>query len=174
MRLFRPAAEASAWWNVAKTAAQTAVFWTTLLWLVPFWIRRVEEGWGLPGFFLSPAVGATVLVVSSLGGLWSGWTMSTAGQGTPLPIDTARKLVTSGPYAWVRNPMAVTGLSQGVGVALILGSWGAIAYVFAGGVLWHLFVRPFEEADLEARFGVPYRAYQDRVGLWIPRRPPNR
>ena len=98
--------------------------------------------------------------------------MATVGRGTPLPIDTARELVTTGPYALVRNPMAVTGLSQGIGVALLIGSWAAIAYVVAGGLLWHVLVRPMEEAELEERFGESYRAYKQRVALWLPRRRP--
>ncbi|MEM7416496.1 MAG: isoprenylcysteine carboxylmethyltransferase family protein [Gemmatimonadota bacterium] len=170
MRLFRPAREASAVWNLAKTAAQTSLFWAGLLWFVPFWIRRLEGGAGIEAFSVSPVLGGAILVLSSLGGLWSGWTMATVGRGTPLPIDTARELVTSGPYALVRNPMAVTGLSQGIGVALLIGSWSAIAYVVAGGLLWHVLVRPMEEAELEERFGGSYRTYRQRVPLWLPRR----
>ena len=46
------------------------------------------------------------------------------------------------------------------------------AYVVAGGVLWHALVRPAEEADLERRFGEPYRAYRRHVRCWIPRATP--
>lgn len=170
MKLFRPAAEAPAWWNVAKTGAQTAVFWSLLLWVVPIWIAGQEGQLGVPTFEVAAWIGAALLTLSSLGGLWSGWTMATAGRGTPLPLDTARNLVATGPYAWVRNPMAVTGLSQGIGVALLLGSWGSVAYVVAGGLLWQLFVRPIEEAELAERFGDEYAVYHRSVPLWLPRR----
>ncbi len=171
-RLFRVARPAPTSWNVSKTLLQTSVFSATLLWLVPSGIFRLEAAWQLPRFDLPSrtAIGWSVLVCASLLGLWSGWTMATRGLGTPFPLDTARELVTRGPYRWVRNPMAVTGLTQGLGVALILGSWGVVVYVLVGGVLWHALVRPVEERDLLERFGESYASYRRRVGLWIPRR----
>lgn len=87
------------------------------------------------------------------------------------PLDTARSLVTKGPYAWVRNPMAIAGLLQGTGVALFLGSPIVLVYVLAGGLLWQLLVRPVEERDLLERFGAGYTAYRASVRCWIPRRP---
>lgn len=169
MRLFRPANEASARWNLTKTAVQTVVFWGGLLGAVPLGIHAAEGMLGLPGFEAGVGAGVSLLLLASAGGVWSGWTMAVRGKGTPLPLDAARQLVVSGPYAWVRNPMAVTGLSQGLGVGLLIGSWGVVAYVIAGGLLWHFGVRPAEEADLEKRFGAAYRSYRSRVGLWLPR-----
>ena len=44
-----------------------------------------------------------------------------------------------------------------------------ILYSLAGGVLWHLLVRPEEERDLAQRFGAAYAEYSTRVRCWIPR-----
>jgi protein-S-isoprenylcysteine O-methyltransferase Ste14 len=65
--------------------------------------------------------------------------------------------------------MALAGLGQGAAVGLWLGSWGVLAYVAAGGVLWHAAVRPAEERDLARRFGAAYAAYRAAVPLWRPR-----
>ena len=47
------------------------------------------------------SIGWSTLVLASLLGLWSGWTMATRGHGTPFPLDTARELVMQGPRrAW--------------------------------------------------------------------------
>jgi protein-S-isoprenylcysteine O-methyltransferase Ste14 len=35
-------------------------------------------------------------------------------------------------------------------------------------MLWHVFVRPPEEVDLEKRFGMAYQKYQKNVKCWIP------
>ena len=94
--------------------------------------------------------------------------MAYYGQGTPLPLDTARKMVIKGPYAYVRNPMAIAGLSQGIGVALIFGSFWTIIYVLLGGLLWQFFVRPVEEQDLLDRFGADFEQYRQKVRIWIP------
>lgn len=94
--------------------------------------------------------------------------MSTRGDGTPLPSAATTRLVTSGPYRFVRNPMAVAGIVQGVAVGLILESWLVVAYAIAGSLAWNRFVRPVEEADLVAKFGDEYLACGSRVRCWIP------
>jgi protein-S-isoprenylcysteine O-methyltransferase Ste14 len=94
--------------------------------------------------------------------------MALQGKGTPLPAETARELVVAGPYRIVRNPMAVCGALQTIGVGLILGSWTVIAIAVAGAVLWNVVIRPGEEADLAARFGPAYDRYRTQVRCWIP------
>ena len=54
----------------------------------------------------------------------------------------------------------------------ILGSPLVLAYALAGAVFWHLVLRRWEEADLERRFGEPYRRYRSQVRCWLPRRTP--
>ena len=94
--------------------------------------------------------------------------MITVGRGTPLPLDCPPKLVVRGAYRLVRNPMAVSGLSQGMAVAIGFGSISIACYVVVGMVFWNYFVRPIEEADLEKRFGESYRLYRSKVKCWIP------
>ena len=94
--------------------------------------------------------------------------MAMRGEGTPLPAATARNLVVVGPYRFVRNPMAVAGALQAIGVGLWRGSWMVIASSIAGAVIWNTFIRPEEEADLAARFGSDYETYRSVVRCWIP------
>ena len=110
-----------------------------------------------------------LFVVSSLLGAWSGFTMAFSGNGTPLPTATAPQLVVCGPYRFVRNPMALAGIAQGIAVGWWMGSYGVIAYAIAGAFVWQAFVRPAEEADLENRFGASYEQYRKSVWLWVPR-----
>ncbi|MBL8223293.1 MAG: hypothetical protein JNL62_28935, partial [Bryobacterales bacterium] len=70
---------------------------------------------------------------------------------------------------FLRNPMAVSGISQGMAVALYLGSPLVALYSLTGGVIWQLIFRPLEEEDLAARFGEPYVDYCQVVRCWIPR-----
>jgi protein-S-isoprenylcysteine O-methyltransferase Ste14 len=67
--------------------------------------------------------------------------------------------------------MAVAGLAQGVAVGVFLGSPAVVLYALSGGPVWNVFVRPWEEADLERRFGEPYRRYRAAVRCWRPRFP---
>ncbi len=145
-------------------------FWSIFLWILPMGINELLGRIGWSSFVHSRQVecALTLLIVASAGGLWSGWTIASHGKGTPLPTATAVELVVAGPYRFVRNPMALTGVLQGVAVGWLLGSFPLIAGALLCGFIWHLLVRPVEESDLHARFGASYVAYQQAVGLWIP------
>jgi protein-S-isoprenylcysteine O-methyltransferase Ste14 len=165
---FRQAAPSTARSLVTRTALQVVVFWGVFLFVLPPFIARFDRlVAGAPGIPRLTAAALLFVVASSLG-IASALAMVLQGRGTPLPIDGPRHLVVRGPYARVRNPMAVAGLAQGAAVALWLGSPLVLAYVIAGGVLWHGFVRPLEESHLLATFGAEYGAYRARVPLWLP------
>ena len=171
---FRPAAvRSSTGKNMATTLAQIIVFWGLFLVVIPLVIVFLEQRWAvavpLPGFIVP--IGACILVLASALGLWSAFVMSTRGGGTPLPSAMPHRLVIAGPYRWVRNPMAVAGILQGMAVGLILSSWLVVAYAVAGSLLWNYAIRPHEEADLEERFGDEFHQYRDRVQCWVPRVP---
>jgi protein-S-isoprenylcysteine O-methyltransferase Ste14 len=168
----REARPAPRWWVVLKTLGQTVVFWSVFLFLLPAGIVALESRLGLGRWrFDGPACALCGGLLFALGGslgLASGMVMAVRGRGTPLPADCPRELVVVGPYRYIRNPMAVAGLAQGVAVGVYLGSPAVIAFALLGGPVWHVFVRPWEEADLERRFGEPYRRYRAGVRCWLP------
>lgn len=172
----REARPASAAWNVAKTLLQTVVFWGFFLVLLPAAVYYVETVLGGDIFrFAGEAtrtLGILLFVIAGTIGLWSGFLMAVHGRGTPLPLDHARRLVVIGPYRYVRNPMAITGISQGIGVGLMLGSPAVVAYALAGAPFWNWLVRPWEEKNLEQHFGAEFCAYRAAVRCWLPRLSP--
>lgn len=172
MEWFRQARPAAPSWNLLKTLLQIVAFWGVFLFVVPSWLVAIAAHFGIPAHPSSAGriTGATVFLLASALGLASALTIVRRGGGTPLPLDGPRHLVVRGPYAWVRNPMAVAGLAQGLGVAMWHGSWVIAVYVITGGVLWHRFIRPIEEADLERTFGDEFRRYRRQVALWWPER----
>lgn len=164
------AAEASRTSHLLRTLIHTAVMWLVFFGLMPWGIAYLEGWLGVPSFAdrWSQVSGIILFSFCSALGLWSSVSMAWYGEGTQLPTATARRLVIAGPYRFVRNPMAISGLGQGAAVGLWLGSWSVMAGVVAGLVVWQFFVRPSEEADLEARFGDDYRRYRTSVGCWWP------
>src|SRR3712207_7468102 len=50
----------------------------------------------------------------------------------------------------------------------------ATAYAIIGSIGWNYVVRPWEELDLQRRFGSAYEQYRDSVRCWIPRLRPDR
>jgi protein-S-isoprenylcysteine O-methyltransferase Ste14 len=170
-RVFRQAREAGAGWNVAKTTLQIVIFWLTFLVIIPIGLRTLERSLDVAPLEVpvSHAVWWVVLAAASALGLTSGTVMAVRGAGTPLPIDAPRRLVVVGPYQYVRNPMAIAGLTQGACVALLLQSWLALALVPAGFVMWNYVVRPLEERHMESVFSEEFREYRRKVRCWIPR-----
>jgi protein-S-isoprenylcysteine O-methyltransferase Ste14 len=169
--MFRKAAETSTGWILFKTFSQIIVVWSIILALFPFLITIVEDKLGIVRFhfpYQGPIAAILFLAISSLG-VYSAYIMSRLGKGTPLPLDHATNLVVRGPYAFVRNPMAVSGVGQGLAVALFLGSPLVAVYAITGSLVWQLIFRPLEEDDLRERFGSEYDEYCDEVRCWIPR-----
>jgi len=169
---FRPAPERSRSGHVARSLAQLVVFWSAFLVALPLvlgWIeRRIRVNWSQLDSGLVMWLGVATFGVGSVIGLWSCLSMALLGEGTPLPADTTRRLVVSGPYTFVRNPMAVAGAVQTIGIGLWVGSWIVMVSAAAGALIWNTYIRPDEEADLAARFGAPYEAYRDEVQCWVP------
>jgi protein-S-isoprenylcysteine O-methyltransferase Ste14 len=90
------------------------------------------------------------------------------GLGTLAPWDPPRRLVISGLYRWLRNPMKA-------GLFLVLAG-EAIAFRSVPVAVWLAFfasvnlvyIRLWEEPDLRRRFGPEYDEYCARVPRWIP------
>jgi len=173
---FRTARARSTGAMLAATGAQLLVFWDVFLVVGPLVIVMLERRWNLDVMFpeFVRAIGVVTLILASALGVWSAIAMTVAGRGTPLPIAMPSRLVVVGPYRFVRNPMAVAGIVQGVAVGLVVSSWLVVAYAIVGSVIWNLAVRPQEEGDLEARFGNDFRRYRTAVRCWMPRLTPFR
>lgn len=157
--------------HMIATAAQIVVFWGLFLVVFPLVIRALEERWrlSLPLPDGVVAAGVAVVAVASALGLWSAAAMTVEGDGTPLPSAMPNRLVVAGPYRFLRNPMALAGITQGVGVGLLMSSWMVVVYALAGSLVWNYAIRPHEEADLARAFGDDYRAYARAVRCWVPR-----
>jgi protein-S-isoprenylcysteine O-methyltransferase Ste14 len=160
-------------WNLLKTFVQMVVVWGFCLLYVPGQLFHVERQVGLDYVLFGTTewmiAGIVTLLVGSVLGLTSAVVMAVAGKGTPLPMDAARTLVLAGPYRYVRNPMAIAGGLQMIGMAMTIGSCFTLAVTPIGWIIWNRVIRPWEERDLERRFGAPYAAYRDAVPCWIPR-----
>lgn len=91
------------------------------------------------------------------------------GLGTPAPILPTERLVVTGPYRYVRNPMYIGVLSMIVGQALVFGSRAVLVYALCVAAAFHGFVVLYEEPTLRRRFGPQYEAYTREVHRWRPR-----
>lgn len=90
------------------------------------------------------------------------------GKGTPAPFDPSRRLVTRGPYRFVRNPMYIGAGLALAGAALFYESAPLLVYGCIFLLASHLFVLWYEEPTLRRTFGSEYEAYCHRVRRWRP------
>lgn len=170
--MFRKAKRSTSKYILTKTFTQIAIVWSLILLIFPLLITFLEDKIGITRFqfpFQKPIAVLIFVAISSIG-IWSAIVMSRLGKGTPLPLDHATEMVVAGPYAYVRNPMALSGIGQGLAVALFLGSPLVAVYALTGSAIWQFIFRPLEEEDLAKRFGQQFEEYRGVVKCWIPSR----
>ncbi len=131
-----------------------------LLWFSPL-VYLINPKWmawskiGLPDGVRWLGVGIGVLCVA---GIY--WLFSSIGSGIT-PTSATRKehkLVTSGPYRWIRHPLYTIGASLFISFGMMADNW----FIAALGILTFILMAirtPKEEANLIAKFGDEYRAY---------------
>ncbi len=157
--------------TLVRALAYASLFIAIVLVFLP---ARVLEWSGVtrPDVIGAPQVaGAGLLVLGGALVLLCIVTFAQIGRGTPAPFDPPRRLVTTGPYRFLRNPMYLGAGLALVGAAVFYGSWALLAYALSFFALTHLFVVSYEEPTLRRLFGAEYDDYLSRVPRWIPRRP---
>jgi len=116
-------------------------------------------------------VAGIVVVAGAAGLLRCIWEFAARGCGTLAPVDPPTRLVVSGLYRYVRNPMYVCVVMILAGEALGWQSTALGIYAMLFLTLTHAFVVLYEEPTLRRTFGEPYTAYSRSVSRWIPGRP---
>jgi protein-S-isoprenylcysteine O-methyltransferase Ste14 len=91
------------------------------------------------------------------------------GLGTPAPIAPTERLVISGMYGYVRNPMYVGVTLIVFGQGLFFGSGAVLLFAVAAWGAAAIFVLLYEEPKLRKMFGEEYEKFQTNVPRWIPR-----
>lgn len=148
----------------------------TLAGLVPWWMTH----WGGP--FTHPAAAAAGLALIAAGALLiaAGALLivecfarfALVGMGTPAPVAPPTRLVVSGAYRRVRNPMYVAVVSMVAGQAALFSDLGLLLYAALLWLGFHLFVIAYEEPTLRREFPEDYAAFFAAVPRWRPRLTP--
>ncbi len=88
---------------------------------------------------------------------------------TTLHVQEGHKLVTNGPYRWVRHPMYSALFLMGLGYLLLSANWMIGGLMIASVVLLVWARLGGEEALLIETFGEQYREYMQRTGRFTPK-----
>jgi protein-S-isoprenylcysteine O-methyltransferase Ste14 len=151
-----------------------AVPGTGLVWLPWFGLRLFALDADRTGLAALRWLGIVPLVAGAIVLVRCVFAFAWEGRGTPLPLDAPRRLVVSGFYRYVRNPMYIGVLAVFAGEWALFGERHAdiALYMAIGAGFFALFVLLYEEPALRARFGDQYEEYRRNVPRWIPRRTP--
>ena len=99
------------------------------------------------------------------------WMFRSIGSNISETVLTRRdhRLVTHGPYRWVRHPLYALGFLLLLSLGLISGSWFILGFSIIALVAINGVVIPREEANLIGSFGDEYRDYMTRTGRFVPK-----
>jgi protein-S-isoprenylcysteine O-methyltransferase Ste14 len=117
--------------------------------------------------WLSVALGAALVLLGLAVRLWASRTLGLYFTRSLLVRD-GHRVITGGPYRFVRHPGYTGVLVSLVGLALMLGNWLSIVLMMSGFLVGHVPRINREEAMLEAYLGEPYRAYARTRKRLIP------
>ncbi len=121
---------------------------------------------------LSPPANISVsLPVLSIGAMLIIWSIIhfVKNKGTPVPFNPPPKLITTGPYAYSRNPMLTGVFLVLFGLGFLLQSVSLIFIFTPFFVLINLLeLKAIEEPELEKRLGTEYSEYKKVTPMFIP------
>ena len=121
---------------------------------------------------LSPwqiSIAFNALLFPTIVGLAGNQEFAERGLGTPVPFDPPKRLVVTGPYAYLANPMQVSIVLSLPVLGFAYQSWlvaaaALVAVIYCLGVVqWH------HTIDMEPRFGEKWSEYRRHVRDWFPR-----
>lgn len=161
-------------WTVGSSCLRGRVFLQMICFILIFYLvmplvyfqffpgwEKIREISIMMGFFL-----VQLIFLTAIPGLSAVLSFMKVGWGTPFPYDPPQRLVTSGVYAYMINPMQTSTAL----IYLVMGFlWhdfifvGAMSVIYSAGLAhWH------ENAQLEERF-VAWRGYIKTMHFWRPR-----
>jgi len=165
-------------WLAVKMVVYTVSFLAAVLFAAPYGFHALGRliyppslhEWLAPGD-VQRAVGGALAIGGLAGYLVCSLWLVIVGRGPFVEFDPPTRFVATGPYRWMRNPIAAMLLLTVLGEAVYFGSAGILT-LFALGLLFAQYqVTRIEEPRLRQRFGDDYVEYCRRVSRWWPRPP---
>jgi protein-S-isoprenylcysteine O-methyltransferase Ste14 len=138
-----------------------------LLVLVPWWITRFQIPEGQSAWRM--IAGAVLIAAGLVPLLESIWRFIVVGRGTLIPLVPTERLVVTGLYRYVRNPMYVGVVTAIAGEALLFWNRSLVVELALVAVAMDLFVHFYEEPQLTRTYPAEYPKYSRNVRRWIPR-----
>jgi protein-S-isoprenylcysteine O-methyltransferase Ste14 len=148
-----------------------ALFFTLLICSFVVIALQVDRLLGITAIFPRPLSIILALPVFSFALFLIGWSVLNflRAKGTPVPFNPPPRLVTTGPYAYARNPMLTGVFALLFGFGVLFGSVSLLVvftplFIFIN--VWEL--KAIEEPELAKRLGEVYIEYRKRTPMFFP------
>ena len=148
-----------------------AFFYGLLIFVFVVVALNIDRLIGITGIFSNPLNIILSLPLFFIALFLIGWSVKNflKAKGTPVPFNPPPILVTTGPYAYTRNPMLTGVFSMLFGFGAFFGSVSLLIvftplFIFVN--FWEL--KSIEEPELEKRLGEEYLEYRKRTPMFFP------
>ena len=159
-------------WLGLRAALQVVMSGALFLFFVPELVFAVRGGSWQPLLIMPGAarqITLQAIALLTLPGVAAVMEFVERGGGTPIPFDPPRRLVVSGIYRYIANPMQLS-------CVLVMLAWSAVlrsGWFAAGALMATVYgagIAAWDEGeDLQRRFGAAWQEYRANVRNWLPR-----
>ncbi len=138
--------------------------------VIPYVVREQLN----PIYRIPPAnslflTGVFIIIMGLILFFWTLRDFMVVGQGTLAPWDPPTKFIITGLYRYWRNPMISGVLLILIGEACLFHSLNIFIWAILFFIINSVYLRRYEEVDLEKRFGADYIHYKEHTARWLPR-----
>ena len=148
-----------------------AIFYALLIFIFVLVAKQVDRLLDISNIFSRQLSIFLALPIFFIALFLIGWSVLNflKAKGTPVPVNPPPKLVTTGPYAYVRNPMLTGVFALLFGFGVTLGSVSLLVlftplFIFIN----VLELKAIEEPELLKRLGQDYVEYRKRTPMFFP------
>ncbi len=151
---------------------QSYIWGTWIVFLIPSLILTYEHK-SIFDIFSMNALRVLIFLIGMGSSMLIGYLavvqLAKVGLGTPIPFDSAQKLVRTGIYQHVANPLQISTALMFICMALLYKSWMMLCPLIALILYTEIFVRWHHSVDIEQRFGEAWFEYRKQVRNWLPK-----
>ena len=137
--------------------------------IVPLLIYDRTLTFSLPSRWPTDVAGVLFLLMGLILFLRTVFLFHYKGKGTLAPWHPTQKLVVTGPYRYIRNPMISGVLFILIGEGLFFRSVSLLIWAGCFFLINTVYFILVEEKDMLKRFGDTYIEYKKNVPRWVPR-----
>jgi hypothetical protein len=127
--------------------------------------RGLVDFWRLPASFLDVVLSVAACFLLFVG-IAATVEFATVGQGTPIPFDPPKRVVSTGPYAFVANPMQIISALVMLVFAGYARSWGLALIAVSFAIFDATYARWYNTAHIAHAMPDAWRRFSGEVPEW--------